>query len=358
MNGNFITSSNGSFHLKEKLFRFIGCNMYELANVDSQTTELMMKDAVSEGFKVIRFWAFEPTEKNKLTEICDLARQYDIKIIPVLADTWGYLQNYKIDSGWYKEDYKKSYLGYAKDIAGSFKDRDEILLWELINEPSTDSFADIYNFSKDASEKIKSTDPNHLLSIGTIGGIGDRFGNFFSRFNADNFKVLNSINSLDAVSLHDYSYSSTILERLDILSRTKGKPENADLFNTFDKIFNKVPAAIDNATLNKSGRTFDFPLTIRKIWKTYNLKNIMSAKILNKPVYIGEIGFKKSLNKYRKIVLRKELKKYFNEGISGILLWSFESQGKSLDGHDYGFGIEDGYGDVLKEFYQDAHLMK
>ncbi|MBK8549864.1 MAG: cellulase family glycosylhydrolase [Ignavibacteria bacterium] len=108
-------------------------------------------------------------------------------------------------------------------MVSSFKYREEILLWELINEPSTDSFEDIYNFSKTASEFIKSKDPNHLISIGTIGGIGDKFGNFFSRFNINNFEKLYSINTLDAVSIHDYSFSSTLFERLDIYHRLKDK---------------------------------------------------------------------------------------------------------------------------------------
>jgi len=321
--------------------------MYELAYVDSSITELMFKDAASQGFQVIRFWEFEPLNKNKLKEICDVAEEYKIKIIPVLADTHGYLQSYKIEDNWYKESYKNNFVNYVSDIVSTFKDRPEILLWELINEPSTDSFEDIYNFAKDASGIIKSKDPNHLLSIGTIGGIGDKFGRFFSRFNLKNFKNLYSINTLDTISIHDYSFNSTILERLDIFHRLKGNVKSSDILKVTDHLLNAAPAAIDRATLKNYGKTFDFPLTIRKIWKSFNSKNISIAKQLGKPIYIGEIGFKKSLNEYRKIILESELKRYFNAGVSGILLWSFESQGRSRDGHDYGFRIEDGFGEVL-----------
>ena len=101
-------------------------------------------------------------------------------------------------------------------------------------------------------------------------------------------------------------------------------------------------------TVSRSGKTFDFPLTVRKIWKHFNAKNISAAKKLNKPVYVGETGFKKSLKEFRKIILKNELERYFKSGISGVLLWSFESQGRSLDGHDYGFGVEDGFGEIIK----------
>ena len=348
MNNNFVISGNGHFLLNGNPFRFIGCNMYELANVDSQTTELMIRDAFVEGFSVIRFWAFEPMEKKKLKEICNIVKSYNIKIIPVLADTHGFLQNYKIDAAWYKNVYKKNYLKYIADITVTFKDSDEILLWELINEPVTDSFSDIYYFSKNASELIRSSDPNHLISIGTIGGIGDKFGDFFSRFNPHNFKELYSIKTLDAVSIHDYSFNSTILERLDILLRLKGKSKSSDVLNKAERLLNALPEAIDKLTVSRSGKTYDFPITVRSIWKHFNAKNISAAKQLNKPVYVGETGFKKSLKDFRMIILKNELERYFKSGISGVLLWSFESQGRSLDGHDYGFGIEDGFGEIIK----------
>lgn len=342
----FIKSRDGNFFLNGNIFKFIGCNMYELANVDRSTASLMIKDAYEEGFKVIRFWAFEPMKKENLLDICDFVKDYDMKIIPVLADPSGYLQSYKVDYNWYKEDYKKNYIPYLSDIADSFKDRDEILLWELINEPMTNSFEDIYNFAKYTSEKIKTIDSNHLISIGTIGGIGDKFGGFFSRFNSDNFYKLYSLDTLDAVSIHDYSFNSTLLERLDILYRLKGSYKKSNMLNKLSSLINLIPDKIDSYTINKLNKTYDFPFTVRSLWKKFNSKNISTAKKLNKPIYIGEIGFKKNLGGKRKIILETEIKKYFNEGISGILLWSFESQGKSRDGHDYGFDKNDGFKEV------------
>lgn len=350
MNNSFISASNSNFILSSNFFRFIGCNMYELANVDSAASEAMLKDAASEGFNVVRFWAFEPLEKTKLIEICDLAGKLDLKIIPVLADTWGYLQNYKIDDEWYRTGYKKNYLNYVTDIVSNFKDRNEIMLWELINEPMNNSYPDMYNFAEDASKTIKESDPNHLISIGTIGGVGDKFGSQFSRFNVSNFEKLYSIKTLDAVSIHDYSFNSTFLERLDILYRLKGKANSADYFRKTDAMVDSIPQSLDKYTLNKFKRTFDFPLSLRSIWRYFNRKNIQIARKLNKPIYIGEVGFKKSMREYRKLILEKELNWYFNEGIAGVLLWSFESQGRSLDGHDYGFGVDDGFGKVVKKF--------
>ncbi|MBK8549863.1 MAG: hypothetical protein IPL53_01930 [Ignavibacteria bacterium] len=119
MENKFVTVKDSLFCLNGNPFRFIGTNMYELANVDSGTTELMIKDAFNEGFTVIRFWAFEPMPKTKLKEICDTVSEYKIKIIPVLADTWGYLQNYKIDSNWYKDGFKKIILNMFQILSAA-----------------------------------------------------------------------------------------------------------------------------------------------------------------------------------------------------------------------------------------------
>ena len=249
----------------------------------------------------------------------------------------------------YRTGYKKNYLNYVKDITTAFKDRDEIILWELINEPVNNSFSEMYNFAEDASKTIKESDPNHLISIGTIGGIGDKFGDQFSRFNVANFEKLYSIKTLDAISIHDYSFNSTVLERLDILYRLKGKANSADNFRKIDAMINSILQSVDKYTLERFKRTYDFPLSLRSIWNSYNKKNIQIAKKLNKPIYIGEVGFKKTMREYRKLILEQELKRYFDEGIAGVLLWSFESQGKSADGHDYGFGVDDGFGEVVKK---------
>lgn len=347
----FTTSKEGKFFNEGGEFRFIGCNMYELAYLDAPTSAKMIKDAADEGFSVIRFWAFQTAEqeefKDKLKEICEEVKKYDIKIIPVLADKWGYLQSYKIDNEWYKGGYKKDYIPYIKDLARSFKEHDSILLWELINEPVNDSYEAFHSFAEDASERFKEVNSNHLLSIGTVGGIGDKFGGEFSRFSLKNFKRLYSIPSLDAVSLHDYSYDSAVFERIDMYYRLEGDYYKAKFFGKADAILSKISFQLDKLFL-KRNKLISLPLTLRWLWEIYNARQIKMAKELNKPVYLGEVGFKKHRGIDRRKILELDLQRKFKQGISGYLLWSFEAQGWSNDGHDYGFKIEDGFGEVVK----------
>jgi len=177
---NYITSSDGKFFDGKSEFRFIGCNMYELANVDSVTSEKMLTSARQQGFDVIRFWAFGNVNSNKLSALCDIAERLDLRLIPVLSDSWGYLQKEKIDDSWYSEGFRNSYLPKISEKTSYLSDRKEILFWELMNEPAVSDIQNLIYFVKTVTAEIRKLNQNHLISIGTIGGVGDKFGNVIS----------------------------------------------------------------------------------------------------------------------------------------------------------------------------------
>lgn len=311
--------------------------MYELAFVNDETSELMLRDAKEYGFEAVRFWCFFPTSIEKIEKLISSAKKYSVKLIPVLADRWNYNQKFAINSEWYIKGYKENYLPYVLELAKYFKNAEEILIWELINEPETEKFEYLYNFCLDVTQKIKEVNNNHLISIGTIGGIGDKFGNQFSRFNSSLFGKLYSIKGLDIVSLHDYSYDSTLFDRVEIYFYFSGKQNFAKFLNTLNKPLVIIRNFWDKFCLKNFGRIISNPLSVRWLWRHFIKKNIATAKRLNKPVYIGEIGYKSFNGNFRKELIKFERDRYFKEGVSGYLLWSFEAQGKSKDGHGYGF---------------------
>lgn len=350
---NFVKNTGGRFSLGGKPFGFVGANVYELANVPAHTAGLMIADAAAAGFTVLRFWLFENRTAHEqikvLNSICDAVNPHGIKLIISLADKWGYLQNYKIDDPWYEKGFRQSYIPYIKTIGGALKDRDEIMMWELINEPESDSFDTFYNFVKEAAGEFKSVNTNQLLSVGTVGGVGDKFGSVLSVFRKRNFRKLYKLDSLDAVSLHDYSYDSGIFERLDMLYRFRGETKKAKMYSLIGGVIDKPFSAIDRYFLKK-GKLFRFPLTLRWLWNIYNRGDREFAANISKPVYIGETGFKNIPGRSRARLLELYLKEAFDMKIGGVMLWSFESQGGNLDGHDYGFGLGEGIEEMVKKW--------
>ena len=311
--------------------------MYELASVDDETSDLMLHDAKQAGFDTVRFWCFHKTPIEKLESLVSSAKNYSIKLIPVLSDRWKYNQDFEINSEWYINGYKEIYLPYVLKMLSHFKDSDEILIWELINEPETEKFELLYNFVQDVTQQIKKVNQKHFISIGTIGGIGDKFGSHFSRFNSQLFEKLYSIEELDIISIHDYSYDSTIFDRTEINYHFKGKGSLAKIFYTLNLPFTAIRKVLDEFFMKNFNKVISNPVSVRWLWRHYIKKDIAIAKKLGKPIYIGEIGYKKHNGKLRKELIEFDKKRYFEMGVNGFLLWSFEAQGKSKDGHGYGF---------------------
>jgi hypothetical protein len=89
---------------------------------------------------------------------------------------------------------------------------------------------------------------------------------------------------------------------------------------------------------------------MRSVWNRYNNKDIEFAGSIKKPLYIGEVGFKSGMNRARAKILELDIAEKFSRGVSGYILWSFEAQGWNRDGHNYGFGIDDGCGEIVREW--------
>ena len=353
MSKKIVTTSGGKFMLDGRPFRFVGVNMYELAYVDEVTMHKMLQSAADQGFNAVRFWAFVTMPLNNISSICRIASELNIRLIPVFADMNEFLQGYRVNDEWFLDKYKGNYTKHYETLVGALAESPEILLWEIINEPMTSQFEIILDFASNVSEKIKQIDPLHAVSIGTIGGIGDRFGSELSRFSYSNFKRLYSIKTLDAVSMHDYSFSSSLLERADLYFRLKSRSRKSIVTNKLDTIISALPDVIDETLVRNFGRTFDFPFSLRSIWRYYNKLNLRIAKSLGKPVYIGEIGIKKKYRDLRKKIVEVELTNHFESGVCGALLWSFETLGRSLDGHDYGFDEKDDFGEIARRLLDD-----
>lgn len=352
LNQSFVKNINGQFSLDGQPFRFVGTNMYSLAREKPEIQNAMLKEAAEQGFTTVRFWAYENygATPEILTRLADMAQEHNLKLIPCLADRWVMSEEDLKNDHFYTEGYKRDYLPRTLEMTTALKDRPEIMMWELVNEPETEAFESMYTFSKTVSEAIKAENPNQLVSLGTIGGIGDKFGSQMSRFNTDNFKKLYSIPSLDAASIHNYSYDATVLERLDIMYRFSGEESKGAQFGKADKILSWASRQIDDLALNTLGTQIQRPLTLRGVWHDMNKQNIADTKALGKPLYVGEVGFKKFHGEDRKNLLRVDMANYIDEGVQGYTLWSFESQNRSIDGHDYGFKAEDHLEPVVREW--------
>jgi len=141
----------------------------------------------------------------------------------VLINQWGqcegwptYADGYKSES-WYQSGYKSqptspgmadTYRDWVREVVTRYRNDPTVLAWQMVNEAedkttyggscSSTSAASLQSFAADIAGLIKSTDPNHLVSIGTIGS-----GQCGSSGTA--YKSLYATAGVDLCEYHDYS---------------------------------------------------------------------------------------------------------------------------------------------------------
>jgi hypothetical protein len=314
---------NGTqFVLNNSQFKFVGANIYNAAGSDffscgTSYSDQELNDTfhylrTQAGVSVIRFWAFETytnngTDWSGIDRVISLAKQNDLKLIPVLENQWeectraGYKYNWWYN-GAYKTgyDYPVAYRDYVRMMVSRYKDEPTIMAWMLMNEAEnrddTTQGSMIYNFTADMSGLIKSIDSHHLVTLGTIGtGQPGIDGNKFNR--------LYGISTVDFVEGHDYHAETQALPGSDAHGNL---PDYHTCYNSL---------ACDLA---------------------------VSQSLLHKPFIIGESGieagsgFPYTLDQ-RASLFNNKLSGFFSKGTSGFIIWQWDR----IDDQGYAFSYDD-----------------
>jgi mannan endo-1,4-beta-mannosidase len=225
----FVTANGTRLFLDGRPYRFTGLNYY---NANSRRNcgytpgdldgDLRLW---APGEKVLRAWFFQDLATRDgvrdwaaFDHTLAVARQRGIRVIATLTNQWGDCEEdagYKGES-WYASGYKRrpagsqlpaTYRDYVAQIVGRYRNDSTILAWQLVNEaedaeslegpcPRT-ATATLKAFAADVSGLIKSIDPNHLVSLGTMGG-----GQCGAQ--DEQYKVLHDVASIDLCEYHDY----------------------------------------------------------------------------------------------------------------------------------------------------------
>jgi hypothetical protein len=316
MNNKIACLKANKIFLKGKEFRIAGLNVYDLAYVAARSQpelEATLKAVAESGANTIRFWAFSIHKPEIFLKIFDTTKKLnlDLKFIPVFGNNWQDMESpgshFLKDDQWYSEGYKKEYLPHVLGTVRELRQRDEILMLELMNEPEAD-YSVLRKFADTVSTKIREVYntqtgkriPRHLISLGLLGGEKKDWPN------KKEYMELFDLPNIDLVTAHDYT--------LDW-----GLSGEADLSPVFVK------------------------------YTDY-------ARALNKPFFLGEIGVKirpggtetqpngpdiRTLDQALKIY-RKKLELYKRLNISGALLWGPQPLGHAVDGAGFGFSFKPG----------------
>ena len=174
------------------------------------------------GATVVRTWFMQayggPGNWGQFDRVLAAAAVRGMKVIPVLTDQWAAcepLPSHYRSLAWYQSGYRQvdpgytvSYRDYAAAIAAHYRNNPTIAFWQLVNEAEALDYsggpcnegaatAALRSFADDVTGVLKTNDPGHLVSLGTIGS-----GQCGTSSTADYLNVHAGL--IDICEYHDY----------------------------------------------------------------------------------------------------------------------------------------------------------
>lgn len=254
---SFITARATRLFDGRQPFYFHGFNLYNIngrGNCGYEIPDLDAElDAIGPSANVVRGWFFQRLATDPLTGSLDwnvfdetlaTLREHGLRVIATLADEWGACDGNeprdRLTLEWYRSGYRTapysdgaplSYRDWVTAITARYRDDPTILAWQLMNEAEAPVLPDgtcdepravaaLEAWATDVAGAIKEQDPNHLVSLGTIGG-----GQCGMR--GPDYATIHAIPEIDLCEHHDYRDWQLVPDdlRYDLaICRDLGKP--------------------------------------------------------------------------------------------------------------------------------------
>jgi endo-1,4-beta-mannosidase len=310
----FVKRVGTKLVLKGNPYRFTGLNIYNANSrgecwyaMSSGRTLHESLQAIGPGKEAFRAWFFQSLattggqrDWSGFDHTLRVARAHGVKVIVTLTNQWGDCEatGYKTES-WYTTGYKQrhpaelvSYRRWVRDVVTRYRDDPTILAWQLINEAevevsrdapgcSPNPAATLKSWAADVSGLVKWIDPNHLVSLGTIGG-----GQCGTQGTL--YRNVHNLSTIDLCEYHDYQPHD---------------PIPGDQWNG---------------------------LRVR----------IDQCRALRKPLFVGETGIIPNqvggTFQARAAAMDAKLRAQFNAGIVGNLEWAWSALGPTRNDYDVG----------------------
>jgi endo-1,4-beta-mannosidase len=316
----FVRRSGATLTLNGAPYKFTGVNIYNansrsncwytLGSTGLNTT----LSSLGSGKEAFRTWFFQALATSNgardwtaFDQTIAAAKARGYKIVATLGNEWNqcegggdYAAYYK-NEAWYRGGYKTAvhpgttvpYRQWVSEVVARYKNEPTILAWQLMNEAedrdvyrgscTSTAAASLKSWATDMASYVKSIDPNHLVSLGTMGS-----GQCGSAGAA--YKDLHSIAGIDLCEYHDYQSGAMPGDQWNGLAA-----------------------------------------------------RIQQCKDLGKPTFVGEVGLNPA--SYggtlagRASALKSKLTTQFQAGLVGLLSWDWRDGshgGSSLSGYEIG----------------------
>jgi mannan endo-1,4-beta-mannosidase len=324
----YVTRAGTHLYLDGKKYTFTGINIYNATSQGNcwydmtagNTLEASLR-AIGPGGQVIRSWFFQnlatrdgARDWSAFDNLLRIASAHGYKVIPVLANQWSDCEGWPgndprpgyRNETWYMTGYRTqptapglsgTYEQWVREVVSRYKNDPTILAWQLMNEAEdrvsylgrcTATAGDtMAHFAADMGGLVKSIDPHHLVSLGTVGS--GQCGT-----SAQDYLTVHAAATIDLCEYHDYE-----------------NPEQAIPGDEFNGL---------RVRLDQCAR-------------------------LGKPLLVGELGLKPSdaggSLARRAELLESKVKAQFGAGVVAVLAWDWRDGahgGSDMKGYSIGPG--------------------
>ncbi len=180
-------------------FAFFGVNAHYLLDgeFDEAKVEPLLAEMSERGINTIRVFFFPYHDADRFERLLDAGSRHGIRFVVTLED------NVFQGIDWFSdEDIQDDYVEHLDDTVQRFKDRPEVLIWELVNEPNCgegrhddDCLETIRGWVGKMAERVAAIDPCRPISNGMIGD-----GNYENE--QKSFRMANRKGGIGIVSVH------------------------------------------------------------------------------------------------------------------------------------------------------------
>lgn len=193
-------------------FVFYGINVQYLTRPEFPESEVgpLINSLAARGVNTLRIWYFHDHDPDRLERLLDLGRQRGVRFVVVLEDNV-----FKGVDWFFGDEDEEDYRPHLERTVTRFKDRPEILFWEVMNEPNCgegrhddDCLKTIRDWLTMSSRMIKAIDQCHIVSTGMIGA-----GNYDNELVS--YRKIHKKDSVEMISVHKRS-TDKIDEELEL----------------------------------------------------------------------------------------------------------------------------------------------
>ncbi|HVC22038.1 MAG TPA: hypothetical protein VNH82_01185 [Candidatus Dormibacteraeota bacterium] len=224
--GGFVSRRGQQLTLGGKPYQFEGLNVYNAASNGGCVDRVNIWKALSQigpGQRVFRIYLFQDWvvtrghfDWNRFDQVLSAASAYNEKVIVVLGNQWPYCDGPEKYLSWWQVGYRTTvepgdlvtYRQWVADVVSRYRDSSTIAMWDLVNEgeaQNPDGTCDtgaavtaISAFADDVGGLVKSLDPNHLVTLGSVNNACGTWGS--------QYEAVYSSPGIDVCDYHDYDY--------------------------------------------------------------------------------------------------------------------------------------------------------